>query len=703
MLEKIVFRLVSHKKKALILACFLLVGMIAFMRPLVFDGKLSGFYIKDNPYHKASQRMSEIFSADKTVYILITPESVSSLIIFQSLGKLENELLNSFHGIRCQSIHQALPLFRLTLNIKGSIQEILSGASSIPLVRDLISIDKRSFLMIARISPEVNFKLDEFNQIINKKYSGIKSIKAISQYHIQNEIENSLIKDLVTLSLVTLFFLIIFISFIYRKISAFIYLFINILISIIPVFFFFSVFNIKVNLITVLVIPIAFVLSLADAIHLLTGYNQITPKEDKDVQIRKTLRLYFIPSMLTSITTAIAFFSFVFNDSVYIRQFGLLTSMCVICEFVFTFLIAPFLLHFVKQEDVPNKEIAKMVGFFIKHQKSFSFGLLTLLLVSVFFISGISFKTNFDMFIPVNSQVYNDQVEFKKSFQSLIEMDIFIEENNPQNNDPGLKKDRELLNTTIKFVEEINNLKEVVSVNSIKDQLEFETKYNFMGMNLLKFPIKNNPYVSSDQKIYRINIKFNEPGNVKAFDRKISKAFEKYEPDYKITVSCAALLIDYIDTRMAKSLLKSLLFSGFLIFLILLVLTRKIMLTFISLIANLIPLGCIILILNIFNLDINTLTAITGVVCVGLIVDDTIHVLYRKLRLSISLQELAFGMLNTSLILFGAFLVYILSSFRPTKVFGYTSAIVFLVTVISDLTVLPWLIKMWQSFTRKTA
>jgi predicted RND superfamily exporter protein len=94
----------------------------------------------------------------------------------------------------------------------------------------------------------------------------------------------------------------------------------------------------------------------------------------------------------------------------------------------------------------------------------------------------------------------------------------------------------------------------------------------------------------------------------------------------------------------------------------------------------------------IFNIDMNITTSITLVICLGLIVDDTIHILYRRVRLGESLEELGFGILTTSLILTGGFFSFILSTSRPNQVFGLLCAMVFLIAVISDMTIMSWLL-----------
>jgi len=89
----------------------------------------------------------------------------------------------------------------------------------------------------------------------------------------------------------------------------------------------------------------------------------------------------------------------------------------------------------------------------------------------------------------------------------------------------------------------------------------------------------------------------------------------------------------------------------------------------------------------------NIITSITLVICLGLIVDDTIQILYRRIRLAEPIDELGFGVLTTSMIMTGGFFSFVLSQSQPIQVFGLLCAIVFLLAAISDMTIIPWMLK----------
>jgi len=134
------------------------------------------------------------------------------------------------------------------------------------------------------------------------------------------------------------------------------------------------------------------------------------------------------------------------------------------------------------------------------------------------------------------------------------------------------------------------------------------------------------------------------------------------------------------------------LLSGFGIFIILLLLTRSVKLAILSLLPNLIPLGFIVLLFYFLKIDINLLTSLTLIIGLGLLDDDTIHIIYRRLWLNEPLEELKFSVISTAALLCISFLIFTVSSFQPTRIFGVITAIIFLIGVISELTVFKWIL-----------
>ena len=124
------------------------------------------------------------------------------------------------------------------------------------------------------------------------------------------------------------------------------------------------------------------------------------------------------------------------------------------------------------------------------------------------------------------------------------------------------------------------------------------------------------------------------------------------------------------------------------------------------LITNLLPLAMIAAVMVLMDVDLKVTSGIIFTVAFGIAVDDTIHFL-SKLRLQLSQGRtlpvavkrsfLATGkaIVVTSLILCGGFMTLTSSSFLGTFHIGFLISLTLLFAVVADLTFLPWMVLRW--------
>ncbi|MFD1552492.1 hypothetical protein DNU06_14395 [Putridiphycobacter roseus] len=686
MLKKWVDHLYRHSTKYTIFSSILIILLGLSSRIPPIDGQLSGLNIENTKYYKAGEQVATFFKLSEIIEVEIIPENTRTNNIFNSLLEIEQNLKDSLPHIEVVSIHQAKTLFQNELDSNYSIWPLLEKASKIPIIQDLISNDLKSFLLVVKLTSKENFDLAKFNRIIHMHYNGIKDIKCMSTFHVEAQIATSLRQDVLLISAIIILLLSLFIIYTYRNFAALLYAVIILLISITPTFFLFTILDIPINLITALAIPIILVLSLADAIHLLTGYYNAT-EINPEQRIIGTMKSYIVPSFLTSLTTTIAFFSFLLNDAENVQNFGLIVSFSVMPSFFLTYMISPFLLKKLKPKSIPKSKLKSLLAYFKQKRKPISYILILIALLSIPLIGQLSFDTDFDSFIPKNTAISENRKELSDKFNSQLAISILIEKDSVSNskNSKAIEKD------ILSIVNKLKNLEAIGTIKSIQDQIKFKTRFGPFA-NAIRLPSKNNPYRSEDKQTYRVEVRLKNINDLQSVNNQIIEILNQYNNEYHTTIYCKALLIDEVNQGVAKSLFYSLLFSFIFIFLCFLILTKSFLITLISIFANIIPLSFIAIIFYFAKLDLNILTAITTVVCLGIIVDDTLHVIYRKQILKKDDDELGEGILTTSIILVIGFLIFLLSSFEPCQTFGYVSALVFLSTMIADLTLLPFLL-----------
>ena len=151
--------------------------------------------------------------------------------------------------------------------------------------------------------------------------------------------------------------------------------------------------------------------------------------------------------------------------------------------------------------------------------------------------------------------------------------------------------------------------------------------------------------------------------------------------------------MDAVNASVASSLIKSFSSSGFVIFLMMLILSKSFKIALYSLIPNIAPIAFVVVMYFVFGMHINILTAITAVICLGLLDDDTVHIIYRKIWLKEPMGELSFSILSSAVLLNIGFLLFMFSSFEPIRVLGWVSVIIFTVGVVCEMTLMQWVLE----------
>jgi predicted RND superfamily exporter protein len=685
MKNKIIQIIIRNQSKLALFSLAILVFLGVFSKIPKIDGNINGFNLENLKQYQNGVKIAEKFSSSKFIQVNINPEETKATHIISYLEKLEEDLNQEVSGIRIRSLHQSNRLLEVGKDSDESIQSVLERAKELPIVEQIISKNAESFLLLVFVDSEDEFNLEKFNKILYKESPYVKSINVLSSFHMADTISNAIQSDLVLLTFLIITFFSILILITYKSISALVFSMLIIGVAIFPVFFFFNLLSIPINLTTVLVIPILLVLSLADAIHLLTGFRSVNHIEGHDEKLTYVLQKYFIPSLITSLTTAVAFFSFQFNSSDNIKDFGLITGFAVLIAFILTYGLGCYLLKFVKCKNSKKNKIALLSRHFASKKAYYSIGLGILSILSFIYLPSLKFNTDLESFIPTGTVLEKDQQIINEQYYSRYKLEVMLEKKDSTSSSKKLRKEVVALHKKLEKQEEVGH------VSSIKDQLDFKSKFGLMG-GMVKFPKEHNPYHTKSKDAYRLDVRLQDTKDLPKIEKFIQSYFSENESEYSHSVFSYALMLKEMNALSAQSLLYSLFFSSLFISLLILIMTRSIIHTLISVIANIVPLSMMILVFYFFNLDLNLLTALTSIICIGLVVDDTIHVLYRRLILKSELEEVSFGILTTSIILFGGFMMFAISNFIPSQTFGITCAVIFLVTVISDLTLLPYLL-----------
>lgn len=647
------------------------------------NGELKGWNMKSNPEFNLLNKKDSLFSQGKKIYLLVTPKSDSLYQVFEEVKRLETELREEFTNAEVLSPTVFYSKMIRNWNTRNnSLTSFLKEGSEVPLLKQLIAKDHTSFLIIFSKADLSNVQTKDFDSIIAKYRSNVK-VEALSELHLAEDIKQNMSFDLkYILSLIALFF-ILYMGYAFRTYKAIVYTLFLIVVSIISTAYLFSFLGMTINVTSILSFPIVLILALSDALHLLSGYAKNSVIENKDERITATLKLFVIPSFFSSFTTAVAFFSFyIFGESTYVQEFGLITAIALMLEFVLAYLVSPIFLYWIDIKGIRDKELNYVAHFLYNKRVPITllFGAITI--ISAFFIRDVRIESSMDALFPRGSRSEHLNEELKKNYFDVLEASLII---TPASNLTSEQTDS--------IVESIaascRSMNGVVNVNSASNTYLFKSKLG-KKVDLFKVLGERSPYFNENTGQYLIDCQFKDDEFIRNFARSWRSRSAK---DYSIEVVSNKLMMDRSNYMISISLIESLSTAGLSIFVVILLLTRSVLTSVLSLFPNIIPLGLVVLLYVFFELDMNMITSFTMVIALGLLDDDTIHILYRKLWLKQPMEELNFSVLSSGLLLSFTFLIFIISKYFPVQQFGFVTALIFLIGVICEMTVMVWILE----------
>jgi uncharacterized protein len=684
-------RLLARNRTAAFLLALGLVGAgLAFSNVPRFTGSLRGFDLPDEPFYAARLHSDSLFGGGATVYVTITPAAPGAAEVFAAVAEMEERIAAAYPDARVVSLLPYYQAFFGAARSPAAVTDVLAAAATTPLLRNLVARDHGSMLLLVRFPASATVEPAAFERAVAGAHPAIAPPDILSMAHIEESIRTHVVRDFATLTIAVIIVFILFFAYAYRRAAAVGFAAANILVSVAAAFFFLSLFRVDLNLVTILVVPVVVVLSLADAVHLLTGYAT-SASTDRAERLEHVLSLYLVPSFYSSLTTAVAFFTFhLYSDSAFIRDFGLVTACALLAEFAATFLLSPFLLHTLNVRELHGSALGATSDFLRTHRVAFSAFFLAILGASVFFVPRLEFRTSTDVFFPRGSDIADAHERFNEQYYSQLDLEILVE--------PIAAGEASAAGVEQYVRELAAALAAEHGVRTVTTGLDRMTIPSIIPLSV---PVTSmlggdNPYFHAGSGVHRIIVTFPDADVIADFHaRTFTRLQQQAPPGIEVAATSTLLIMDAVNRHVAGSLMKSLATAGLAIVLMILLMTRSILLAVLCLVPNLVPLGIVTLVFVTFGFDINILTAMTAVVCLGLLDDDTIHILYRRVALQSPLHEVSFSIVSTSAILVIGFAAFYLSSFRPVQTFGAISALVFLFGVASDLTLMTVVIDRW--------
>ncbi len=495
---------------------------------------------------------------------------------------------------------------------------------------------------------------------------------------------------------------------------------------------FIQVINFPVSLMLAMLPSIIFVVGISDVVHLVNKYlHELRLGRRKFDALKLALKEVGLATFLTSLTTAIGFFTLILISIEPIMHFGFLTGIGVFIAYILAFTFFPATLALLpvpktaKQNFGSSFWIKVLRSAFIwtfRNAKTIIIGSTAILAISVALFLQVDINNFLLEDLRKSDNLRQDFIFFDQNFSGArpLELAILAKDSidyldyelynqldkieNYLSTDYGAG----LLLSPLTGVKMINQASHGGNIKYFKLP---ESKAQFDKLSRHLKTLKRNKFMldfySEQNNLIRISGKMADHGS-KVFKTK-NRDFEKFvatnidSTKYQVKLTGTAELIDKNNSNVAKGMMLGLLAAFAIVAIIMAILYKSLPMVLVALVPNLLPILMIGGLMGLSGIDLKVSTAIIFTIAFGIAVDDTIHFM-SKLNLelrkgksilyAIKSTYLSTGkaIIVTSLILCAGFLSLITSSFLGTFYVGLLISLTLLFAVLSDLLLLPLLI-----------
>ncbi len=601
-------------------------------------------------------------------------------------------------------------------------------------IRSVVYLDKKMVNTAAR----KDFILDKLVPAVERfeaetgidlKVSGMPYIRTINADNMKGEIGLFIGAALLTVSVIFFFF--------FRSFRATLISICILLLGVLWSFGTLGLFNYKITILTAVVPPLIIVIGICNCIFLINKYQQEIQKHKNQAKaLQRVISEIGMSTMMTNLTTAAGFATFMITGNDLLFEFGLVTSLNVITVYLLTLMVVPIAYSFMpmpKEKHLYHlsknyiSSLLDRVEFNVLNRRGRIYATyFVLLAVSIYGVLQMRVSGSLLSEMPKNASFFDDIVFFEKEFKGVMPLEITIHTDKGRVVTPGTIRRMEELQQTIAETPELSQPVSVVNFAKYLNQAFYNgnpeyyqvpssqeqvfvlsyaksmLKGNGKGDNLMK------SYVSADGHTARITTFMKDIGTdqmvkVEArLQKKIDELFPKGK--YDVAITGKALVFEKGTAYLVDNLIESIIFAIVMIAGLMAYLFRSARMVAASVITNILPLCITSGLMGYFGIPLKPSTILVFSIAFGISVDNAIQFMakYRhdlvETRGDIfqsvlnAIRETGISTFYTSVVLILGFATFTLSSFSGTIALGGLISVTLLFAMFANLLVLPALV-----------
>jgi uncharacterized protein len=559
-------------------------------------------------------------------------------------------------------------------------------------------------------------------------YSGIPYIRTVTMKKVQHELFLFIMMSLGIAALIMFLF--------FRSKKVVLISLLVVGISIVWVLGITALFDYKITILTGVIPSLIVIIAIENCIYILNKYHwEYRSHGNKIRALTRVVERIGFASLMTNAATALGFAAFILIPNQMLREFGVVTSINIMLEYLLCILLLPIIFSFINppaEKHVKHLDskvftaILDKIVYMISHRRKLIYTIsLLLLVIGGFGISKMKTSGKIVDDFRHDDPIYIDLKFFENNFGGVMPFEISIDTK---------KKNGVLAGSTI---EKISQLQDTINTHpefskplSIAELFKF-ARQSFNGGDSAYYTLpsqmekgfimgylpKNQPgkgtnilnsFLDSTKRFTRISFQMADVPT-HHMDSLMAKIYPQvqsvFDPaKYNVSVTGNGIVFARGTNFLIRNLFESVLIAIVLISILMAFLFSSFRMILVSMIPNIIPLLITAAIMGFTGIPIKPSTIIVFSIALGISVDNAIQYLSRyrhELKLTngnikesalSALQEAGFSMIYTSIVLVLGFSVFIASGFGGTQALGILISTTLFIAMFFNIMVLPSLL-----------
>jgi uncharacterized protein len=476
-------------------------------------------------------------------------------------------------------------------------------------------------------------------------------------------------------------------------------------------------------------------LAIADSIHILISFRSaLRQGMHREAALTESVRLNLVPVSVTSLTTIVGFLALNFSDAPPFWHLGNITAMGIAAAWVLSLTLLPAMVRLLPfrspdqaKESYGERMMGHLAEFVIARPKILvsTIGVLSLVLVS--FIPQLALNDSWTKYFD-DSTEFRQDTDAAMNFFGMYQIEYSVPATEPGGvSEPDYLQDLQRFSV---FLRQQPEVKHVYSLSDIMRRLnknlhgdddsyftipmdrDLAAQYLLLYELSLPYGLDLNDRINIDKSATRVTATLQDVDSIQTkgfLNRTRAWMHENLPASMQAHPTSAQVMFTYIAERNVNSMTGGTVAAIFAIALILVLTLRNLKLGLLSLVPNGLPILITFGIWSILVGAVGFSVATVASISLGIIVDDTVHLLSKYVRareernehaadaIRYAFRSVGVALIVNTFILTAGFLVMLTSSFKVNVDMGLLTAIAIVLALVLDFLFLPALLLLFDN------